>query len=460
VNIIQKILIASLTLSLVACTSKQVQDVQADQAGYMTKISLSPGDTQESIEAKYGASVSVWEEGDAALQIEPYAILVASKLPAGLSSQNMGTWASTGTKAYFFAGQRAQMSGTKFWADGTKFWADGTKFWADGTKFWADGTKFWADGQYGPFPENTDTWKSIGLERAQELATNMGNGIKVAVIDTGVDLVHPLLKDKLAPASEWRDYVDNDRIPQEVGTLGVGGYGHGTNVAGIVLQVAPKARILPIRVLDRDGMGTVLSVVRAINYAVNKEAAVINLSLGAQIFVQEVEDAVQNATKRGVLVVMSAGNAGGFIVNYPAKNSCEYSCAAGVPRGDWYTWLSDRNRRISVGSVDLAGKPSTFTTRNLAGIHHVEIAAPGEYVVGPFPGLRAAAWSGTSQSAPIVSGLLALGLAESGRWKNDVTAENLTIKLEQAAVAVNHTNPTVLGQGRVRGDRFIESILR
>ena len=82
----------------------------------------------------------------------------------------------------------------------------------------------------------------------------------------------------LAPASEWMDFVDNDGCPMD--EPGGDGYGHGTGVAGVVLQVAPNATILPFRVLGPDGSGDMTSVLAAIDHAVTMGADVINLSLG------------------------------------------------------------------------------------------------------------------------------------------------------------------------------------
>ena len=110
------------------------------------------------------------------------------------------------------------------------------------------------------------------------LAPNLGEGVKVAVIDTGIDLDHPGFAGRLAPAGEWRDYVDGDDFPMD--EPGGAGFGHGTAVAGIIVQVAPNATILPIRVLAPDGRGDVDDVVTAIDHAITVGAQVINLSLG------------------------------------------------------------------------------------------------------------------------------------------------------------------------------------
>ncbi|MEZ4606323.1 MAG: S8 family serine peptidase [Deinococcales bacterium] len=87
--------------------------------------------------------------------------------------------------------------------------------------------------------------------------------MKVAVIDTGVDLSHPMLSGKLAPSTEWWDYVDNDNSPQDVS--GGEGYGHGTVVSTLILQVAPQATILPLRVLASNGLGDLDDVAAAID---------------------------------------------------------------------------------------------------------------------------------------------------------------------------------------------------
>jgi subtilisin family serine protease len=112
---------------------------------------------------------------------------------------------------------------------------------------------------------------------------NKGAGIKVAVLDTGIDLTHPAFAGKLLPGY---DFVDGDSDPTEVpcsptpcSTTSVA-FGHGTHVAGLIALVAPSAKIIPYRVLDVNGEGNAWVLAEALARAVVDGADVINMSLG------------------------------------------------------------------------------------------------------------------------------------------------------------------------------------
>ena len=125
------------------------------------------------------------------------------------------------------------------------------------------------------------------------------SSIKIAIIDTGVQLNHPELASKLLPGY---DYVSYDTIPED-------GNGHGTHVAGItasvtnngagIAGVAPLASIVPIRVLDDSGMGTMGNVGNGLVYAANNGIQVVNLSLGGPVGDAFLQAAVQYAWDRG-----------------------------------------------------------------------------------------------------------------------------------------------------------------
>lgn len=267
---------------------------------------------------------------------------------------------------------------------------------------WAVGrVSLWAVGSLAPVQENTGNWNQIKLQAAQSRAVHLGQGVKVAVIDTGLDLLHPAFVGALAPKSEWRDFYDDDADPSDVGTFGTGGYGHGTNVAGIVLQIAPNATILPLRALGLDGSADVLSVVRAIDWAVAKGANVINLSLGSRERSDIIQAAIDRATKAGVAVMASVGNDGEQRLNFPAADAANGA-------SDELT--------VSVGSVAPNDLKSDFSNYAKA----MELVAPGEDVFGPAPGGKLAAWSGTSMSAPMASGAVALALGELDPAKTNI----------------------------------------
>ena len=281
-------------------------------------------------------------------------------------------------------GLTATMSGTA-----RAIWAGG------GLAAWTGGTAraIWAGGTYSPVPENTTTFQQIKLLTAQQLAPLLGVGVKVAIIDTGMDVWHPAFTGMLAPANEWKDYVDGDSLPQEVGTLGVGGFGHGTAVASLVAQVAPRIILLPIRVLGPDGSGDTVNVAAGLDYAVSKGAKVINLSLGSTERSDIVQSAIKRANDKGVFVVASAGNQNLPQLTYPAADMNSKSTD---------TFM------VSVGSVSSSDRKSSFSNYSKV----LEICAPGENMYSAAPGGMKVAWSGTSMAAPLVSGGLALALGQ------------------------------------------------
>jgi subtilisin family serine protease len=342
------------------------------------------------------------------------------------------------------SGQLATMSGS------ISAWAGGS------ISAWAGGSiSAWAGGIFVPMPLNTIKWQKLNLQQAQTLAGNLGAGIKVAVIDSGIDLQHPAFQGGLVPASEMWDYVGNDAVPQEEGVLGTdAAYGHGTSVAGIILQIAPKAKILPLRVLGPDGSGDVLNVAAAINRAIQAGAAIINLSLGSNTNSQAVNDAISAATLRGIFVISSSGNTNNQNVTFPANQANVDTTLTG-------------QYSLSVSSVDANDDKSLFSTWGTS----LEISAPGEVVFGPVPENRMGAWSGTSMSAPMVSATLALALGQSSslyfanlttKLKNTAyniykSGQNAAYKIDSSAAGVSSLR--LLGEGRLDINNFLNSVV-
>jgi thermitase len=275
------------------------------------------------------------------------------------------------------------------------------------------------------------------LTKATRLAPKAGQGVVVAVIDTGVDLTHPAFQNVLTPSSTWWDWVAGDAKPQE--EAGGGSYGHGTSVAGIVLQVAPNAKIMPLRVLGPDGSGETANVIAAMDWAVAKGARIINLSLGTTKD-KALTRAIDNATRRGVFVISSAGNTGDQNVTYPASESMAYGTIGDLA--------------VGVGSSDLNDKKSRFST---FGWNKIEIVAVGENVSSPAPGGKMAAWSGTSMAAPMVSGGFALALAE--RNFSDLRSLGEEMAWESDDLTVSDPTYGVYLGGRLNLEQFLKTVL-
>ena len=231
---------------------------------------------------------------------------------------------------------------------------------------------------------------TIHIARAHEVA--LGAGVTVAILDSGIDPRHPLLRNVYAGGI---DMVDNDDDPDDTRDLIDNdadgrvdeGFGHGTHVAGIVHLVAPEARLLAVRVLDSDGRGSLFDIAAGVRWAVDHGAKVINLSLGSVKSSDALQNALSEAEERGVVVITSAGNWGSDTpVEFPARSS----------------------HVAAVAAVDAAAHPAVFSSYG----QMVALAAPGVGVRSTFPGGGYRVWSGTSMAAPFVAGTCAL-LAEN-----------------------------------------------
>jgi len=278
----------------------------------------------------------------------------------------------------------------------------------------------------------------IRLQDAQNGFRISGTGV-VAVIDTGVDINHPVLQAVLLPgydftrnqpgASEWLDVSGvqsgNDSQSQEQGPVVVqqstaavldqstaavldGGpysaFGHGTMTTGLVHLVAPKAQILPLKAFSSNGTGYLSNIVAALYYAVQHHANVVNMSFDLTSSSPALTQAAAYASKAGVVLVAAAGNESTSAPVYPAALN---NYVAGI--ASTTNWDS-RSSFSNFGSTD------------------VWIAAPGENIISTFPGGTYASSSGTSFSSPITAGTVALMLS----------AKSSSLNQSQASSALSH----------------------
>ncbi|MFD9337892.1 type VII secretion-associated serine protease mycosin [Streptomyces sp. NPDC060028] len=244
-------------------------------------------------------------------------------------------------------------------------------------------------------------WGLTALRAEEAWGTTRGEGVTVAVLDTGVDDAHP---DLAGQVLQGADLVGmgagrGDRAWARHGTAMAGiiaGHGHGPNRRQGVLGIAPQARILPVRVIleegdpgrakARESKGGALA--EGIRWAADHDADVINLSLGddsSSAHHEAAEDeAVQYALAKGAVVVASAGNGGeqGDHASYPAAYP-------GV---------------IAVTAVDRRGRKAGFSTSNW----YATVCAPGVDVVIADPDRSYYEGWGTSAAAAFVSGAVAL----------------------------------------------------
>lgn len=241
-------------------------------------------------------------------------------------------------------------------------------------------------------------------QEAYDLESSFTGSATVAVIDTGIDLNHPDLNDKI---SSGYDFLDADEDPTDT-------YGHGTHVAGIALAetnnfegtagvgYSPYITVMPLRVCDEYGCPT-SAIVDAIYYAAGNGANVINMSLGGPFGSSSEELAINDAWSKGLVVVASSGNDGAGRVSYPAAFA---NCIA-VGSTNWHDQLapySNRGKDLDVvapgGDMDKYHDPGgIYSTMPTYDVYLTTTYAYSK----DYDQLQ-----GTSMAAPQVSGLAAL----------------------------------------------------
>jgi subtilisin family serine protease len=251
-----------------------------------------------------------------------------------------------------------------------------------------------------------------------------GAGLTVAVIDTGIDPSHPVFASVLVPGFDFTRNIagSGSEMPDldpdtaavisqsttglvdglhlvKVSSFGVAvlaqsttglvdgsslsAFGHGTMTAGLVHLVAPAARIMPLKAFHSDGTSDTFNIVRAIYYAAENGVNIISMSFEIPQSSPALEAAIHYAQSKGIALVAAAGNDGSQTQVFPAA----------IPNV------------IGIGSTSLNDVKSSFSN---FGSPDVFFAAPGEGVITSYPGGHYAAGWGTSFSAPMVAGSVAL----------------------------------------------------
>lgn len=229
-------------------------------------------------------------------------------------------------------------------------------------------------------------WGKIQAYEAWDVTKGSSTTV-IAIVDTGIQRTHPDLDAKIVAGY---DFVENDTAPDD-------GNGHGTHVAGTSAAetnnatggagTCPECKLMPVRVLDNNGSGTLENVANGIIWAADNGAKVINMSLGATSGATTLQNAVDYAWNKGVFLACAAGNAGTSAAHYPAYYSNCFAVA-------------------STTSTDAKSSFSTYGT-------WVEVAAPGSDIYSTWTGSGYNTISGTSMATPHVAGLAGL-LASQG----------------------------------------------
>lgn len=280
-------------------------------------------------------------------------------------------------------------------------------------------------------PEYSKQWnmRSINVEAAWD--DTKGKGITVAVIDTGVSQVPDLQQTTFV---KGYDFVNDKAEAND-------DHGHGTHVAGTIAQstnnsygvagVAYEANIMPLKVLSASGGGTVTDIAEAIKFAADNDADVINMSLGGGGSSSIMEEAVNYAHQKGVVIVAAAGNESSNSVSFPARY----------------------NHVIAVSALDAAGIKAPYSNFGAG----VDIAAPGgdtskgnvggilQNTIDPETGLDVfESYQGTSMASPHVAGVAALVKASGIEDPDEIEAV-----LKQSARVIKEDEFNHFGAGHL-----------
>lgn len=225
-------------------------------------------------------------------------------------------------------------------------------------------------------------WEIVKFQIDNCWINSQGEGIKVAVLDTGCDLDHPDLQQNLL---DGKNFIQKNEPPLDKN-------GHGTHVAGTIaainnglgmVGVAPKAKILPVKVLGDDGTGNVDKVSEGIKWASEQKVDFITMSLGTTFPDRKLKKAIDYAEKNGTICFCAAGNYGmKKDILYPAKY----------------------DNVIAIGAINEFFNRTDFTCAGDA----LDFLAPGTNIISCVPDNAYASMSGTSMSNPFATGCAAL----------------------------------------------------
>lgn len=242
-------------------------------------------------------------------------------------------------------------------------------------------------------PAETVPWGVNRIDADLVWGLTVGDPIRVAIIDTGIDLAHPDLKDNIKGGYNAINPLKSANDDN----------GHGTHVAGItaavdntigVIGVGPGIDLYAVKVLDRRGSGYLSDVVEGLDWAIQNGMQVVNMSLGTSSNVLSFQEAIQRVNATGIVQVAAAGNSGGAVI-YPAA----------------YPEV------IAVSATDSTDTIASWSSRG----PEVDLAAPGVSIYSTYKGQTYKTLSGTSMAAPHVTGTAALVLTQTAKCDTDLS---------------------------------------
>lgn len=235
-------------------------------------------------------------------------------------------------------------------------------------------------------------WEIIKFNIPKAWKNSQGENVVVAVLDTGCDLDHPDIRDNLL---QGKNFIESNSSPIDKA-------GHGSHVSSTIaainngfgmVGVAPKTKIVPVKVLNNDGNGSIKSIIEGIYWSSDRDDVnFLTMSLGSPSPHQELGRAINYANSKGKIVFCAAGNSGpNKEIMYPARYQ----------------------NTIAIGSIDENLKRTDFSCSG----DRLDFLAPGHNIMGCIPKNSYALMSGTSMSNPFAVGLASLLLSYNLKYK-------------------------------------------
>ena len=275
-------------------------------------------------------------------------------------------------------------------------------------------------------------WEITKLGIDRQWLKSRGDGVTVAVIDTGCDPDHADIKDNIIGGYNF--ISNNEKFFDD--------NGHGSHVCGTIcatdngrgmVGIAPKAKIFALKVMDASGNGKSEAITKAIEFAIKHKVDIITMSLGSKYELKNVKSAIATASERNILIFCAAGNSGiNQDIMYPAR---------------------DKNT-ISIGSIDENLERTYYTCSG----ESLDFLAPGHNIMSILPGNRYGLMSGTSMSNPFAAGCAALYLSYYKQQHNIkfINQQDMINIFKQSAI--NLSNPAFRSK-KYQGYGIIKPIL-